>query len=224
MTTLTEQLERYALASLEKQEKLAGLIGEHTVDIDYDSGMARFSGGFEFPFQVLGTESDNTLTWLWAWADEQAGIPGGLLKSALQLRTWGEQNGLREFVIPSVDLDIADGRVISLIAAGAAEAASFYREDYDGGALFLLLFGTAIDRQPAFDAAGLVRHFTELIMLGEFNHRNAILSYLRLKGLPFSDRGTAMDFELESRERMTVEFGTRGTVKKINGTELPLDL
>jgi hypothetical protein len=223
MNTLTQYLEKYALASLEKQEKLAGLIGEHTVDIDYDSGVVRFTGAYEFPFQVLGTESDNTLTWLWAWADEQTEMSPDLVKSSLQLKAWGEKNGVGEFIVPSVDLAKADGHVLSLIASGVCEAGCYYRDDYDGGALFLLLFGEAIDRRPSLDAAGLIRQFSDLISLHELNHRNALVSYLRLKGLTFTEQETNLNFELESAEQVSAEFEPGGKVKSINGIELTLE-
>ncbi len=223
MDTLTEYLETYALVSLEKQEKLSKLIGEHMVDIDYDSGTVRFIGSYEFPFQVLGTESDNTLTWLWAWADEQMEIPSGLMTSSLQLKAWGEKNGVREFTLPAVDLGNADGRVLSLISSGVCEASCYYREDFEGGALFLLLFDKTIDRQPGFDVAGLSRQFSDLIALYELNHRNAFVSYCRAKGLPFTEQGTVMDLELESAEQVRLEFDLDGKLKTINGTKLPLD-
>ncbi len=223
MNKLTAYLEHYALASLEKQEKFAGLLGEFTADIDYDAGLARFTGGFEFPFQVLGTESDNTLTWLWAWADEQAEIPTGLLKSSLQMKAWGERNGIREFTMPSVDLNQADGRILSLISSGECEAGCFFREDYDGGALFLLLFGSEIDRQPSLAAADLIRQFSDLIAINDLNHQNTLISYLRLKNIPFVEQGAVIEFDLESGERMSMEFGPAKDLLKINGKELPPD-
>jgi hypothetical protein len=222
MNNLTMYLEKYALASLEKQEKLAGLIGEHIVDIDNESGMVRFSDAHEFPFQVLGTESDNTLTWLWAWADEQMEMSPDLLRSSLQMKAWGANNNVAECTLPSVDLVKADGRVLSLIASGVCEAGCFYRDDYDGGAAFLLLFGKEIDRQPALDAAGLVRQFSDLIALNELNHRKALLSYLRLKSLPCKEQGPIITFELESAEQMSAEFGPDGALKSINGREMPV--
>jgi hypothetical protein len=79
MAKITEYLELYALISLEKQEKFDRLIGEHTMELDVDTGTIRFSNGLAVPFQVLGTESGNTLTWLWAWSDEQPDMPDHLL-------------------------------------------------------------------------------------------------------------------------------------------------
>ena len=105
MTKLTEYFEQFALISLEKQDKLDLLFGEHSYDLDLDTGKIRFNDNLDVAFQVLGTESDNTLIWLWAWADEQTEeVPVELLKASRDLRDWGSQEGVPEFTLPAVDL------------------------------------------------------------------------------------------------------------------------
>jgi hypothetical protein len=217
MAKITEYLERYALVSLEKQEKLVRLIGEHTRELEIDSGTVRFSSGPAVPFQVLGTESGNTLTWLWAWADEQQDIPEHLLSAAFQLKDWGEKHDVLEFCLPSIDLNRADGQMISLIASEVCKASCYYRDPYEGGALYVLLFDKDIDAEPPLDLAGLSRNFLDLISLYEFNHRNALLSYFRMKGLSPVETGSKVICELESGERMSAEFDDSGRLKLLNG-------
>jgi hypothetical protein len=224
MNALTEYLGKYALISLEKQEKLARLIdGQVVVDIDFDAGMLHFSDGPEFRFQVLGTESDNTLNWLWAWAEEQEDLNPYLLTSSLQMKEWGVKAGIPECTIPSVDLEKADGYTLSLIASEVCAASCYYQDSYDGGASFLLLFGGELEQLPGFDVAGLSRQFSNLIALYELNHRNALMSYLRQKSLPFAEQGTTIKFELESAEQVSAEFSPDGVLKSINGRDLPLE-
>lgn len=224
MNALTNYLEKYLLLSLEKQMKLARLIeGQMIADVDFDAGKLRFSEGPEFRFQVLGTESDNTLNWLWAWADEQEDIRPELITSSLQMKAWGEKAGIPEFIAPSVDLEKADGHVLSLISSGVCEASCYYQDSYDGGASFLLLFGGELERQPGFDVAGLYRQFSDLAGLYELNHRNAFVSYLRSKGLLITEQGTVMDLELDSGEQVRLEFDQAGRLKTMNNRSLPLD-
>jgi len=224
MNALTEYLEKYALISLEKQEKLARLIdGQMVVNVDFDAGRLHFSDGPEFRFQVLGTESDNTLNWLWAWAEEQEDINADLLTSALQMKEWGAKAGIPECIVPSVDLEKADGHILSLIASEVCAASCYYQDSYDGGASFLLLFGGELERQPGFDVAGLSRQFSNLLALYDLNHRNAFVSYLQAKGLPFTEQGMIIKFELESAEQVSTEFGPDGVLRSINGRSLPLD-
>ena len=147
--TLQAYLEQYALLSLEKQDKLESLIGEHLHELDLDAGTIRFNE-LQFPVQVIGTESYNTLTWLWAWADEQEEIPASLTQSAIQLRIWGAEAGIPEFTMPSVDLNRADGSALAMIAAEVCKASCYYRDGYEGGAAYLLLFDRTIDsRRPS---------------------------------------------------------------------------
>jgi hypothetical protein len=217
MGNIAEYFERCALISLEKQEKFDRLIGEHTRELDIDSGVIRFSSGPAVPFQVLGTESGNSLTWLWAWSDEQPDIPLHLLSSAFQLKDWGEQHDVKEFCLPSVDLTRADGQMISLIATEVCKASCYCRDPYEGGALYVLLSDRDIDAEPPFDLAGLSRNFLDLISLYEFDHRSALLSYFRAKGLNPVETGPKVTCELESGEQMSAEFDDSGRLRFLNG-------
>ncbi len=214
--TLQTYLERYALISLEKQDKLESLIGEHLHELDLYAGTIRFNE-LEFPIQVIGTESDNTLTWLWAWADEQFELPASLLQSAIQLRTWGADAGIPEFTMPSVDLNRADGHAIAMIAAEVCKASCYYRDGYEGGAAYFLLFDRAIDSAPSFDRARLMIRMADLFSRYDLNHRNTLLSYLTAKGLsPVAERNL-INCELESGERLIAEFDDAGRLIVVNG-------
>ena len=218
MNKLTEYLEQYALLSLEKQDKLALLLGDHTYVLDLDSGKIRFNYNHEFTFQVLGTESDNTLIWLWAWADEQTEeVPMELLRSSRELREWGIREGIQEFTRPSIDLDKADGHVLSMIASGVVRASCYHRDAYEGGSAFLLINDRLIDAQPSFDLSRLSRRFLDLISRYELNHRTVLLSYLRMRGLSLSDKGSTITSDLESGERLSAEFDDSGHLILLNG-------
>ncbi len=219
MNSLTYYLEQYGLISLEKQEKLIRVVGEHEKELDYDEGLIRFNG-IECTFQVLGTESDNTITWLWAWAEEQTETPDHLLRASLQMREWGRKTGLSEFTMPSVDLVKADGHVLSVISSAVCDASCYYHDPYEGGGLFILVFGKQIDQGPSFDIKSLSRQFAYLISLHDLNHRNALLSYIHGKGLPLNEEATMVTAELESGETLKAEFDKEGRLKTINGSEL----
>lgn len=221
MSRFIHYLERYALVSLEKQDRLMSLIGDNMHELDLDAGKVRFSDS-EFSMQVIGTESDNTLTWLWAWADEQTEIPEVLLDASRQLQDWGRSEDVPEFTAPSVDLNAADGHTVSLIASQVCNASGFFRDDYEGGAAFLLLFDNRIDALPSFDRARLLRGLRELFTRYELNHRNVILAYLQLKGLPLSEEGSLINCSLLSREPMRFEFHSSGTLLSVDGVPFSL--
>jgi hypothetical protein len=221
MATLTEYLEQFALHSLEKQDKLALLLGDFTHVIDIDARTIRINESLEISFQVLGTESDNTMIWLWAWADEQPeDIPEDLIRASRELREWGLQKGIQEFSIPSLDLHKAEGHALSMIAGGLCNASCYFRDAYEGGSAFMLLFDKRIDAQPSFDLLRLSHRFLDLISLFELNHRNALLSYLRLKKLPFAVSGLTVTCELDSREQLSAEFDDSGRLMQLNGAPI----
>ena len=213
---LLSYLEQYALITLEKQDKLEALIADSLHELDLEAGKIRFDE-YEVPVQVIGTESDNTLTWLWAWADEQEELPADVMQSAIQLRTWGAGKGIPEFTTPSVDISTVDGQAIALIAADVCKANCYYADHYEGGAAYLLLFDRGIDQQPPFDRQRLLRRMTDLFSQYDLNHRNTLLSYLQKKELfPITERNI-ISCELESRERLNAEFDDAGRLVMVNG-------
>jgi hypothetical protein len=223
MNDLTTYFERYALLAQEKREKLLKLVGEHPVDLDLEAGTARFNDALVLPFQVLGTESENTLTWLWAWADEQTEMPEGLLRSSRAIKIWLETKGLGGYASPSLDLDTADGTQLAVISCEVCMASAYYRDHYEGGSLLLLLFGRGIDRQPPFTRSELVRALSDLAAQYDFDHRGALTAYFQTKHLPFSSEGSMFSGELASRERLVAVFDDRGRVTTINGEAFPPD-
>lgn len=220
MNSLISYFEKIALVTLEKQDGLIRRLGEHILEFDLDTGMARFSADVALPCQLLGTESDNSLTWLWAWADEQPEVSGLLLRSARELKAWGAKEGVTEFTVPSVDLNRADGTMLSLIASSVCAASGYYRDYYDGGTLFILLYGADSDSRPEFDRTGLIRVIRDLIFRYDFDHRKALLSYFSMKSLPFSDSGDTVNGELAGGERLVAVFDHAGQVITINGESL----
>jgi len=217
MSRIIEYFEQCALLSLEKQEKFDRLTGEHFAEFDLDAGILKIDNDLALPFQVLGTQSDNTLTWLWAWSEEHADVQPDQLTAARKLKEWGSKNGIEEFCMPEVDIERADGMMISLIAAEVCNASCYYRDAYEGGAVFLLLSGAGIDRQPTFELSGFLRSFTELASRYDLNHRKTLLSYLRAKGLPFVEDGVVITGKLGSGEEIRMEFDASGRIDSLNG-------
>jgi hypothetical protein len=216
MNTLTQYLEQYALTSLEKQDKLMHMVGEHLFQLDLDAGTVTF-GDMELPYQVLGTESYNTLTWLWGWAEEQPEIPEDLVSTAQALKDWGAQAGIPEFTIPSVDIDKFDGHAFALIASEVCKASCFYQDAYEGGALFVLLFDKKIENQPPFDLTRLSKHFLDMVSRYTFNHRNMLLAYLGIKGITPLSHENRITCKLGTGETLQAEFDETGRILLLNG-------
>lgn len=69
-----------AAISFGKQLFLAELVGSSDWHFDMPSGLLSFSDKYQWHAQILGTEADDSQTWLWAWANEASSIPCGSRK------------------------------------------------------------------------------------------------------------------------------------------------
>jgi hypothetical protein len=216
--SLQEYFEQCALLSREKQDRIEMLMSDFTHEFDLEEGLVRFHEGRVFPFQVLGTESYNTLTWLWAWSEDHTEVPTHLLASAFKMKDWGEKQHLKEFFGPAMDLNGMDGHALSLISSHVCNASCYVQDAYAGGAAYVLVFDKLIDAQPSFDRQRLFTHLADLTTRYEINQRNALLSYLQLKGLAPATAGSFINSELETGERLNAEFDGKGQLIVLNGS------
>jgi len=178
---LQELLEEHGAASWDKQMVLADLIGDGDWQLSVSAGRITFGGRQSFPVQILGSEADAAETWLWSWANSQSNLPAPLLLAAEQLREFGVQNDVPEFVEPSFGLDVANGHQLSLVASGLCGVDAYYRGPYEGGAAFLLLSGPELRQQSNNTALRFIRIFNEFIGAIPCNHRAAFYAYARHK-------------------------------------------
>ncbi len=146
--TYADLLTRYAVASFDKQLHLQEVFGKQRGwSFDLNASTLTLSDMQPFHIQLLGTESEQSKTWLWAWANTESGIPPVALEAAEQLRTFGTNYNIRQFTASELLITENDnGFYFSLIASGLLGADSFYRASYDGGALYMLLQDQAYPR------------------------------------------------------------------------------
>lgn len=114
-------------ASLDKQVYFSDLIGNPDWHLDIASGLITYGTMSPWHAQLLGTESEASGTWLWAWANTESNIPAHLLTASLALKAYGEQHGIPELATPEVPLDQVEGHTLALLASGICEANAYYR-------------------------------------------------------------------------------------------------
>ncbi len=186
---LQEVFDGVAASALDKQLYLGDRLGEH--NWQFTQGVLTFAcetgERLSYAAQILGTESDKTRTWFWAWANEASAIPPAQLRAALAVKNWGAQQQVPELVTPSLSVQAVSGHVLAMIASGLSDASFYYRGPYDGGAVFLLVkdpqYAPTID-DPLVRIASV---FPELIGSAEMpisDPRAAFIEYLSFYGLP----------------------------------------
>ena len=205
---LTRLFLQHGAASYDKQLYLQAMLGKARWSFALDEGVLAFVQPHQEPLQLsvqlLGTESAETHTWLWAWANPDSGIHTRLLKSSQDLRAFGEREGVPELHTPQLPLSsqINGGRMAA-IACGVARAACFFRVAYPGGLLFMLIKDAAYKRSVMHPLRRIAQVFPRFVAQNEVSDaRAAFVSYLQFYRLKVE----------EDAQRVTAVLGFRPSV------------
>ena len=223
MITLERMFEVHAAYSLDKQLALADLLkGSKGWRFDMESGTITFGEQTAFPAQILGTESQSDGTWLWSWANIQSGIPEKLLKSAQQLRAFGQQHEVPDLTKEELPLAEVKGEFLAMIASGVCKSDGFYRGAYPGGAIYLLLQLPEHQKKAGDSAQRAASVFTEVITRYSLNHRNAFLNYLHFKEYRVNNSGCDIVGTSLRGEQIAATFDRDGKLARIKALVKPI--
>jgi hypothetical protein len=184
--------DQHGALAFEKQRHLAEVVGESSWRFDMSAGMLAFDQ-LELSIQILGTVSEYSNTWLWAWANTASRIPDHLLEASRTLQAIGKE--LQAFELTEPELHVENhskGHLLAMVATGLLSAAAYYRGPYDGGAAFFL-----IPKLPGDAASGtespslqLTSAFTDFISAFECHQQTAFQAYAAAKGYSCRKSGT----------------------------------
>lgn len=188
---------KHGAASFDKQIYFDAMYGKARWALDLSTGVLALTRPHEEPVQlfaqVLGTESDDSGTWLWAWANSDQKFSQPLLQSAHELR----EIGLRDEVAELTTAELACGRwvnsqTVSAVASGLCRAGCTFRAPYPGGALHLIIRDPRFKRPVSQPIVRILRAFPMFLKRYPLRRqRDALLHYLefyRLEVEPLPDR------------------------------------
>ncbi len=205
--------------AFDRQLLLADLIGDLPWTYDLQTGMLSFGDRYQWNAEVLGTESEETGTWLWAWANEASNIPPEQQAASLKLKALGEGHGIAELTEPMIPVDHADGHAFASIAVGEGLGKAYYRGPYEGGAAFLLITDEELQFQVDEPLQRILTVFPQVISAMEIaDHREALRGYLEHYGLEPEDDGDALFLRQQGQEMLRAEFDEHGRLTKMEGT------
>jgi hypothetical protein len=214
MTPFQELFEQHAAASLEKQWLLHDLVGDADWHIDFEMGTISFGAQFTFPIQELGTESNLSRTWLWAWANTMVNTSEPLLTSVRKLQTIGMRDHITELTERIVDLSQVQGHQLAMLAAGVCESDGYYRGPYDDGAVFVL-FDAPVLRQKLPSARRMVTVFSQLITTFPVNHMKSLHAYLAYHKCRISTIDRQICGTLPNKEKIVATFDGGGRLMEL---------
>lgn len=185
--TEEELLERYAGIALEKQMDLGEVIGENNWNVDVTKGIISFGPELVFPMQIMGTIAHAAQSWLWAWANTQSGLPQNIMAQAVQLKKYGEENGIDLLASSSFGFTREELHIIGMIAAGMFGSSGYYIADYGQGAMVVTIQSDIVDQARNDTHQRILTVFPQLISQFDMNHKNALKHYLQAKGYTVSE-------------------------------------
>ena len=190
-------------AAVSRQKKMGELvIGENGWNVDVKNRRIKF-GESEFDCGIIGSESYQSNTWLWGWANTESGVPE--ICFAPSRRAKRNLPECEEFLTGKFMLDeIHTGHNLSMITVAVCEKnACYYRCPYDGGALFVQIEGLPENVFAPISLDELAREFLEIIRSFYCDHKLLAAGFLHQNGYSFEDGG---DFISAAGGTRTIRF------------------
>ncbi|MCL6509348.1 MAG: hypothetical protein K6U78_01525 [Anaerolineae bacterium] len=179
-----ELFTKHGAASFDKQIYLDAMLGKSGWAFDLASGVLAFrrphEGDLQLNAQVLGTESEDSHTWLWGWANA-SGIPEALLRLANELKAFGAAADVPELTTPELPITPqVNPQRITMVACGVLRAGCTFRAEYPRGAVHLLIKDPRYKRSVMRPIQRILRIFP-MFLSDHFvtDQRAAFISYLR---------------------------------------------
>ena len=201
-------IEQYGGSSFEKQMDLEDLIVGKPWEIDMDEQELVFDDDLLCSFQLLGTFSHSTKTWLWAWANEQSDLPIDVIEQSFELKKYGEKNNIDLFKKAKFDATEDDLPIFGLIASGMFNSSGYYVANFGSGTLVLTFNNKEIDQiHKKNDTHNRVASvIPQLIANYDVNHYAAIKHYLLAKNYQITfDDGSKL-IATKGNKQITAEF------------------
>lgn len=215
MTKFKTLLSRHAGASLARQIAFGDIIGDASWEVDMGAAVIAF-GVRAFHMQVLGTEAEGDQSWLWGWANAASGIPEPLLKSANELRAFGEAEAIDVLTERSFPLARKSGHELALFASGVNGSSAYYRAPYSGGALYVLITNPGVPPVEETPDERVPTILAQMLQMFDLDHGIATRSFLRDAGFAIEERDNVIQ-ATRRQSTLTLGFDDQGRLANIDG-------
>jgi len=216
----TSLLSKHVGSAFAKQLAFADFLGDRGWGVNISEGLATFGDDLSFPIQLLGTEADGDVSWLWAWANEQSNLPANVLVACSELKRIGSENGIPELTERSFSQDVANGHQISMIASGLNSNCCYYRGPYDGGALYFLVCAVPSELLLPVSTERVVTVINESISQFDLNHKEMVTSFLHSQQFSIQTETNTVIAQ-RNNDALKFSFDSLGRIENIDGTLKP---
>jgi hypothetical protein len=199
-------------ASLDKQIYLwENIHHSYHWECDLSEGLIYFREDLSFPIQILGRESEENHTWIWAWADKFYNEFPELTKSAEQLKRIGKQLQIPELNTPEIPLSSqVQGHIISAIASGICQANGYYCCAAENDCIFILIQDPNLIRIVEHPLERILSIFPQVLSNYQLSDpKTALIEYLKSYHLDISLSGDKVIGKLSSEGEIEATFEAR---------------
>ncbi len=216
-TSENDFLEKYGALALEKQRNLYNVTGGLSWNVDMDKEEITFGDDLTFPMQVLGSFSHSSETWLWLWENKAGGYAESVMKDALLLKKYGEENNIDLLTVGKFDAVQNDLHLIGMIAVTMFNSSGYYLGNYGQGTMVVTIKDDSIDNTESEEFSRILTVFPELISTFEIqNHKNAFTNYLSQKGYELTSNKNEIKAE-KNGQIITAVFNDDNLLINLNG-------
>jgi len=217
-TSENDFLEKFGAIALEKQRNLFTATNGLSWNVDMDKEEITFGDHLTFPMQVLGSFSHSSETWLWIWENKAGGYAESVMKQALLLKQYGEENNIDLLTVGKFDAVQNDLHLIGMIAVEMFNSSGYYLGNYGQGTMVLTIKSDAIDNSESEELSRILTVFPELIATFEIqNHKNAFTNYLSQKGYQLTLNENEIKAE-KNENVINAVFNDDNLLTQLNGT------
>ncbi|WP_264551355.1 DUF6882 domain-containing protein [Flavobacterium sp. N2038] len=216
-TSENDFLEKFGALALEKQRNLYTVTGGLSWNVDMNKEEITFGDDLTFPMQVLGSFSHSSETWLWIWDNKAGGYAESVMKQALLLKQYGEENNIDILSVGQFDAVENDLHIIGMMAVEMFNASGYYLGNYGQGTMVVTLKSDIVDQSESEELSRILTVFPELISTFEIrNHKNAFTNYLSQKGYEWTSNGNEVK-AVKNTAIINAVFNENNLLTKLNG-------
>ena len=175
-------------------------------NVDFDRGIISF-GEDEYPLQFLGSESNSSNTWLWAWENIN-GFDENIISLAREIKAKGEKLNLEALTTAEIEItDELNGHILSIVACGLADKKyCYYRGPHSGGAIFVAFDGVDEKVFSSVSAKDFVDITIKCIQQFSLNHKIFVESFLEWNKTKYKLQGDIIIADFEKDGKLMIEL------------------
>ena len=184
-------------------------------NVDFDRGIISF-GEEEYPLQFLGSESNSSNTWLWAWENIN-GFDENIISLAREIKAKGEKLNLEALTTAEIDIsDELNGHTLSIVACGLADKNyCYYRGPHSGGAIFVAFDGADERVFAPINAKDFADIVVNSIQQFPLNHKLFVESFLEWNKTKYKWKENTFIADFENSEKLEVDFEEKSELARI---------